>query len=169
MSNQDMNKADFEQYGGSTPELSIAGLKTYGRVIDIYDGDTCKIIMPTFGSYYKFTVRLNEIDTCEIKSKDKVLQESAVKARDKVFELVTGSTAITKNEIKKALESEVYLVWVECCEKDKYGRVLANIYKDKATTKSISEILLEEKLAYKYKGKTKLTDDDIKKELNILG
>ena len=36
------------------------------------------------------------------------------------------------------------------------------------TTKSFSEILLEEKLAYKYEGKTKLSDDDIKNELNII-
>jgi len=43
---------------------------------------------------------------------------------------------------------------------------LAYIYKD--VTKSFSEILLEEKLAYKYEGKTKLSDDDIKNELNII-
>jgi len=43
---------------------------------------------------------------------------------------------------------------------------LAYIYKD--VTKSFSEILLEEKLAYKYEGKTKLSDVDIKNELNII-
>ena len=163
-----MSKEDFRQFGGSTPELSINGLKTYGRLIDVYDGDTVKVILPTFGSYYKFTIRLNDIDTCEIRSKDKVLQDNAIKARDRLFELVTNSKVNTKNDIKKTLESDVYLVWVDCCNKDKYGRVLANIYKDKDTTKSFSEILLEEKLAYKYEGKTKLSDDDIKNELNII-
>ena len=163
-----MSKEDFRQFGGSTPELSINGLKTYGRLIDVYDGDTVKVILPTFGSYYKFTIRLNDIDTCEIKSKDKVLQNNGIKARDRLFELVTNIKVITKNDIKKTLESDVYLVWVDCCNKDKYGRVLANIYKDKDTTKSFSEILLEEKLAYKYEGKTKLSDDDIKNELNII-
>lgn len=120
--------------------------------------------MPTFGSYYKFSVRLNGIDTCEIRSKNKALQDTAIKARDRLFELATNSKVNTKNDIKKILEADVYLVWVECEDKDKYGRVLANIYKDKDTTKSFSEILLEEKLAYKYEGKTKLTDDDIKNE-----
>ena len=163
-----MSKEDFRQFGGSTPELSISGLKTYGRLIDVYDGDTVKVILPTFGSYYKFTIRLNDIDTCEIKSKDKVLQNNGIKARDRLFELVTNIKVITKNDIKKTLESDVYLVWVDCCNKDKYGRVLANIYKDNDTTKSFSEILLEEKLAYKYEGKTKLSDDDIKNELNII-
>ena len=163
-----MSKEDFRQFGGSTPELSINGLKTYGRLIDVYDGDTVKVILPTFGSYYKFTIRLNDIDTCEIRSKDKILQNNGIKARDRLFELVTNIKVITKNDIKKTLESDVYLVWVDCCNKDKYGRVLANIYKDNDTTKSFSEILLEEKLAYKYEGKTKLSDDDIKNELNII-
>ena len=163
-----MSKGEFRQFGGSTPELSINGLKTYGRLIDVYDGDTVKVILPTFGSYYKFTIRLNDIDTCEIRSKDKILQNNGIKARDRLFELVTNIKVITKNDIKKTLESDVYLVWVDCCNKDKYGRVLANIYKDNDTTKSFSEILLEEKLAYKYEGKTKLSDDDIKNELNII-
>ena len=165
-----MNKEDFRQFGGSTPELSINGLKSYGRLIDVYDGDTIKVILPAFGSYYKFTMRLNDIDTCEIRSKDKILQNNAIKARDRLFELATNSKVNTKNDIKNLLESDVYLVWVVCCNKDKYGRILANIYKDKDKdiAKSFSEILLEEKLAYKYEGKTKLSDDDIKNELNII-
>ena len=162
-----MNKEDFKQYGGSTPELSINGLKSYGRLIDIYDGDTIKVILPTFDSYYKFTIRLNGIDTCEIRSKDKVLQDNALKARDRLFELLTNNKVNNKNDIKNILESDVHLVWVECCNKDKYGRILANIYKNKDTEKSVSEILLEEKLAYKYEGKTKLSEDSIKQELNI--
>jgi hypothetical protein len=169
-----MSIEEFRQFGGSTPELSINGLKSYGRLVDIYDGDTIKIVLPVFNSYYKFSIRLNEIDTCEIKSKDKVLQENAIKARDRLFELLTNNKVDAvngingKNDIKKALDAEVYLVWVECDSKDKYGRVLANIYKDKGSTKSVSEILIEEKLAYRYGGKTKMTDEMIKKELNIM-
>ena len=148
-----MSKEDFRQFGGSTPELSINGLKCYGRLIDVYDGDTVKVILPTFNSYYKFTIRLNGIDTCEIKSKDKILQDNGIKARDRVLELLTNNKKNTKKDIKNLLESEVFLVWVECFENDKYGRILANIYKDENEKKSISEILLEEKLAYSYEGK----------------
>jgi endonuclease YncB( thermonuclease family) len=166
-----MSIEEFRQFGGSTPELSINGLKSYGRLVDIYDGDTVKIVLPVFDSYYKFTIRLNEIDTCEIKSKDKDLQGNAIKARDRLFELLTNNKVNTlngKNDIKKSLDAEVYLVWVECDSKDKYGRVLANIYKDKGSTKSVSDILIEEKLAYRYGGKTKMTDEMIKNELNII-
>lgn len=170
-----MSIEDFRQYGGSTPELSMSGIKSYGRLVDIYDGDSIKVILPVFGSYYKFTIRLDGIDTCEIRSKDTVLQEYAIKARDRLFELLTNNTPYTKvytkidakKDIKKLLDTEVYLVWVECGNKDKYGRILANIYKDKGSTQSMSSILLEEKLAYRYEGKTKLSDDEVKKELGI--
>jgi endonuclease YncB( thermonuclease family) len=152
----------------NTDEFTFNGLKMVGRVVNIHDGDTMNVILPVFDTNLcRFSIRLNGIDTCEIKSKDKVLQDNALKARDRVFELLTNNKVNTKNDIKKLLESEVYLVWVECLNKDKYGRVLANIYKDKGTTKTVSEILLEEKLAYKYEGKTKLSEDNIKEELNI--
>lgn len=162
-----MNKEDFRQYGGSTPVLSLNGLKSYGRLIDIYDGDTIKVILPFLNSYYKFTIRLSGIDTCEIKSSDKLLQENGIKARNRIFELLTKNSINSKNEIKNILESDVYLIWVECLNNDKYGRILANIYTDKNTTQNISEILLEEKLAYKYEGKKKLSNENIKEELNI--
>jgi len=162
-----VSKEDFRQYGGSTPELSVNGLKTFGRLVEIYDGDTVKVVLNAFGSYYKFTIRLNGIDTCEIRSKDKVLQENAIKARDRLFEILTDKKVIAKNDIKNILDTDVYLVWVECCAKDKYGRVLATIYKNKGDAKSVSEILLEEKLAYTYEGKTKLSDDDIKDYLGL--
>jgi endonuclease YncB( thermonuclease family) len=152
----------IKQYGGSTPELSINGLNTFGRLIDVYDGDTVKVILPAFNSYYKFTIRLNGIDTCEIKSKQIELKDYAIKARNRVLELITGinNNINTKKEIKDLLESNVYLVYVECLESDKYGRILANIYKNK-DSQSISDILLEENLAYKYSGKTKLSDNEI--------
>ena len=162
-----MNKEAFRQYGGSTPELSVNGLKTYGRLVEVYDGDTVKVVLPAFGSYYRFTLRLNGIDTCEIRSKDKVLQDNGIKARDRLFEILTDKKVITKNDIKTVLDTDVYLVWVECSTKDKYGRVLANIYKNKDDTRCVSEILLDEKLAYKYEGKTKLTDEGIKDYLDL--
>jgi len=160
-----MSKEEFKQYGGNTPELSLNGFKSFGRVVDVYDGDTLKIILPIFNSYFKFTVRLSGIDTCEIKSKNIELKNYALKARNRVFNLITDielNETSTKDDIKKILDSDVYIVWIECLDDDKYGRILANIYKEKET-KSFSNILLEEKLAYNYEGKTKLSDSELKK------
>jgi len=157
-----MNKEDFILYGGNTPELSISGINTYGRVVDVYDGDTLKIVLPVYNSYYKFTIRLSGIDTCEIKSKNIELKNYGIKARNRILKLITNIDAndtTTKNDIKTILDINVYLVWIECLNTDKYGRVLANIYKDK-NMESFSNILLNEKLAYNYEGKTKLSEDE---------
>ena len=51
-------------------------------------------------------------------------------------------------------------MWIECVDFDKYGRLLTNVFLNKEDDKSISDILLEEKLAYKYNGDTKLTEEE---------
>ena len=55
-------------------------------------------------------------------------------------------------------------MYVKCHDFDKYGRLLLDLYLDK-DEKSISDVLLEEKLAYVYNGKTKLNEDE---QLNLL-
>ena len=156
----------FERYGGSTPEFSLAGLETYGRLIALFDGDTCKVILPFGESYYKFATRLNGIDTPEMKSKDSAAKALARRARDRHFELATGYSltpsateqqeTAKKKFIKDYLEKNVIIVWVKCDELDLYGRALVNIRKTKDSEKTFSEILIEEKLAYEYHGATKL-------------
>ena len=60
-----------------------------------------------------------------------------------------------KKSIKSYLENNVAVVWVKCGELDRYGRPLVDIRKTK-DDRTFTEILLEEKLAYEYGGKTKL-------------
>lgn len=158
----------FKKYNSSTPEFSLNGYKTLGRVVNIYDGDTIKIVVPLFGSYYKINVRLNDIDCCEIKSKDELLKQTAIKTRNRLCEIITGKKVNTKEEIDNILNDNVYLLWIECLKSDKYGRILSNLYIKKGDTKRLSDILIDEKLAYTYKGKTKLTDEEIKNILNIV-
>ena len=50
--------------------------------------------------------------------------------------------------------NEVF-VWIECFDFDKYGRILANVYKKEGDI-SLSNILLESRLAYIYDGGKKL-------------
>jgi endonuclease YncB( thermonuclease family) len=94
-------------------------------------------------------------------------------ARDRLAELITGEPvppiAVSqdpveaekekKKWIQNKLNSEVYLVWVECKEMDKYGRILIDMKKDPSDTQTFSELLLKEKLAYCYGGATKLTEE----------
>jgi endonuclease YncB( thermonuclease family) len=76
--------------------------------------------------------------------------------------LITGKQvdeASKKKEVASFLNDDVYLVWVHCLEFDKYGRALINVYSSPESIKSYSETLIEERLAYKYEGDTKLTEE----------
>lgn len=160
-------KDAFRQHGGSTPEFSLNNTKTLARVVSIYDGDTMTVVLPLQATYYKFSVRLAGIDTCEMKSKNTKNKELAYRARNRLFHLVTGRTidapapdSWKRKQVDEALEAEVYLVWLHCLEFDKYGRLLANAYQSAEAPLSFSDTLVAERLAYTYQGDTKLTEED---------
>ena len=174
---------NFKNYTLETcPLFSLNGLKIYARLVDIIDGDSMKVILPIFGEhYFRFNVRLDGIDTSELKSKDETNKERGLVARNTVFEVLTNTKiqeTDTRTYIKEFLNTNIILVWIECLDFDKYGRLLANVFKvtnplgvlDTFDTlvidqQSISEYLLNHNLAYSYKGKTKLTEHEQNEEL----
>jgi endonuclease YncB( thermonuclease family) len=82
----------------------------------------------------------------------------ATNARKRLFELVTKQTSSDLSD--KFLSDNVYLVYIKCKDFDKYGRLLGDVYKTDEDDISFSEILMEEKLAYFYDGKKKLTEEE---------
>jgi endonuclease YncB( thermonuclease family) len=112
-----------------------------GRVIKVYDADTITIAskLPYDESpMYRLSVRLNGIDTPEMKGKG-VLddeKEAAKLARDFVSNLVLNK-----------------YVTLENIESEKYGRILADVY---IGNLYLNEILLKERYAVKYDGGTKI-------------
>jgi endonuclease YncB( thermonuclease family) len=158
MENQNENNTKFFKFDG---------INTISRVVDITDGDTIKTIIKFKDEYYKIIVRLNNIDTCETKSKIEENKNMGIKAKQRLFNLITGKEIATndKKAIKKELNENVYLIWLKCYDFDKYGRVMGDIYSKEEDIKSFSDVLIEEKLAYKYQGKTKLTEEE---QLKIL-
>lgn len=158
-------RSAFAAYGLSTPALSLEGLFTPARIVDMYDGDTGTLVMPFKGEYYKFTCRMLGIDTCEMKSKIKENKENAIKARNRVLQLVGLPTIeltspYTRKKVQAMLQEHVTIAWVQCHKPDKYGRYLIDMYPTQDKTKSIANILVEEKLAYEYFGDTKLTEEE---------
>lgn len=152
---------DWLKYNyNTTSTFSLKNTECYARVVQIHDGDTLTAIIPVFGSYYRFSVRLNGIDTCEIKSKNEDLQQLSVSARNRLVTLVIGNNPSQIVDVKKYLLNNVALVYLKCDDFDKYGRVLASVFKSKDDVESFSDILVNEKLAYTYDGKTKLTEDE---------
>ena len=160
----------FKEYNINTPYFTLYNLNLIGRVVNIIDGDSLSIILPIFNNYYKYNIRLNGIDTCEMKSKNEENKKKALTARISILNLISNenySDTLTKHEIQEILDKHVILVWVECLNFDKYGRLLANVYQlnNLSMTKlenslSLSEYLLQNNLAYEYSGKTKLSEDE---------
>ena len=151
---------NFNDY--NTENFSFDGLNTMSRIIDITDGDTVKAIIPFKDSYYKIIIRLNNIDTCETRSKCEENKKLGLDAKKRIYNLITDKIAdedYNKKSVKKELNTNCYLVYLKCYDFDKYGRVLADIYKNENNDESFSSILIKEKLAYIYEGKTKLTEE----------
>jgi len=155
----------------STPAFSLASTQCYARLVDLYDGDTITVVLPLGDSYYKFSCRINGIDTPELRSADPEAKALGIKARNRLVNLCTalkvpdGDDASQKKWIKDELTKHVHLVYVECDGMDKYGRVLLNVRKTHEDPMGFGDILLHEGLAYEYGGGTKLTEDEQVKTL----
>jgi len=154
----------FKNYGLKTPRFTLNNLKTYGRLVDIIDGDSLSIILPIYDNYFKFNVRLNGIDTSELHSDNSDLRHFAENAKNELVKLITLSDNLTKNEIREVLDKKLTIVWVECLEFDKYGRLLANVYCLNQKTNNydicLSQYLLDNKWAYEYNGGKKLSESE---------
>ena len=113
---------------------------TGGQVIKVYDADTITIAskLPYDASpLYRLSVRLNGIDTPEMKGKDVSAEEkeAAILARNFVSNLVLHK-----------------YVRLENIESEKYGRILADVYLGDI---HLNELLIKERYAVKYDGGTK--------------
>ncbi len=111
-----------------------------GRVIKVYDADTITIAskLPYDESpLYRLSVRLNGIDTPEMKGKDigDDEKEAAKAAREFVYKLVFNK-----------------YIRLENVESEKYGRILADVYVGDI---HLNNLLLKERYAVKYDGGTK--------------
>ena len=112
-----------------------------GRVIKVYDGDTITIAskLPYNESpMYRLSVRLNGIDTPEMKGKgiSDEEKEAAKQCREIVHKLVFNK-----------------FIKLENIQSEKYGRILADVYIDDI---HLNEVLIKERYAVKYDGGTKI-------------
>ncbi len=125
------------------PFFSLEGYKTWGKCVKIYDGDTATFVFYYHKTPYKFRVRLANIDTAELKSKDSTEVYVANLAKDELTSLIGDD-----------------LVYIECLGFGKYGRLLANLYSSKKMKESFNQILLSKGLAYEYQGGKKVEFKD---------
>ena len=132
----------------------------YGRVMSIYDGDTITVLVKIDNNYCKWSVRLYQLDTCEMKTKDEKLKDTAIKAKLLLYKLITNieEDLDDSKKMNHFLENNIVIVKLKTFGLDKYGRILASVYKkddDIEKHKSFSEIIIENKLGYNYDGGNK--------------
>ena len=66
-------------------EYSLDGQTHIGKVVDVYDGDTCKIILLQDGKFVRYNCRLDGIDAAEMRDKS----DNAYRARNRLAQLLT--------------------------------------------------------------------------------
>ena len=143
----------------------------YVRFVDIYDADTLTCIVEVFPSLFqKITIRIIGIDACEMTSKNSDAKDYALRARNRVINFLTNnniqvSNSTKRSQIRELLDNNIYLIYVKFLGQDKYGRTLGDVYLNE-NSESISNILLNEKMAIPYSGGKRLDDLEQLKKLN---
>lgn len=147
--------------------FTLNNLKTIGKVVDVYDGDTCKIILLYKNELHKFVCRLTGIDTPEMKpplnnlNRDQEIT-NAYKCRNRLVQLISDCTCpientLSKKEFNILVNTNTKIINITCHEFDKYGRLLVSLYDidDIEFIQSFNQTLIDEKYAKSYSGGTK--------------
>ncbi len=131
---------DWEKYNNKTPLFTLTESFVEGKIVDVYDGDTVKIVLnlPINAQYFRWNCRLSGINTPEIRTKNLKEKEFGLLVRDK---------------LKERIENKILLI--KCGEFDKYGRLLVEIYENNGQLFSINNWLIENNYAKPYDGGTK--------------
>ena len=111
-----------------------------GHVIKVYDGDTITIAnkLPIYhcNDMFRFSVRLNGIDSPEIKGKNDDEKEAAKVAKNALSEKILHKYVVLKN-----------------VSTEKYGRILADVYLGDL---HLNKWMLDNRYAVSYDGGTKI-------------
>lgn len=142
-------------------KFSFAGQSFYTRIVDLYDGDSYRIVVHVNGSLSYVMTRLLGIDTAEISSKNAVEKGRAVAARDYALSWALKDPAAfaTKKQIKEALAKTPAIVFVKCLEQDKFGRILVEVFRTRDDAEpSLNQQLIDAGHAIQYGGERKVHD-----------
>lgn len=140
--------------------FSLNGQKILAKITSVYDADTVKAVFYLDNNLVKFTLRLEGIDTPEIRPKKTVENRDeeikhAKKARNRLIQLCTDVNIELdcdqpKKNIQKLVDLNKKTITIKCGEFDKYGRLLATL--ECPECENINNKLIEENYAKKYSG-----------------
>ena len=127
---------DWSNANNKTKMFTFEDRVCQGKVVDVYDGDTVKIVFPLTDSeperLYRWNCRLINVDTPELRTKNLKEKEFGKKVRDELRGKILNN-----------------LVEVHCKDFDKYGRLLVEIVYENI---NVNNWLIENKYAKVYDG-----------------
>lgn len=127
---------DWDSVNDKIKIFSFEGRECQGKVVSVYDGDTVKIVFPLTDKeperLFKWNCRLINVDTPELRTKNKKEKEFGKKVRDMLREKILNN-----------------IVDVKCLDFDKYGRLLVEIFYEGV---SINQWLIDNNYAKVYQG-----------------
>ena len=127
----------------SCPIYSLNGLWTIGKVVDVYDGDTCTINLLIENSIKKYKCRMMGYDCAEMKPSKTDPKRLEIKAKAKK----------AKEFFCKLINyPDQKHILVECLKFDKYGRLLVNLYNNNL---KVNDEMISSGNGYSYEGGTK--------------
>ena len=130
----------LKQADDSIPEFSLDGIKQMCKVVDVYDGDTVKVVFFTNNILHKWSVRLYGINTPELRP------SRSMPNRDIEIQKARES----RDFLKKELEKYDNIVCIKCLHFDKYGRLLGLLYPKLDSKDSFNQLLINNNLATVY-------------------
>jgi endonuclease YncB( thermonuclease family) len=130
----------------SIEQFSLNGRIILGKVVSVYDGDTCKVNLFVGNDLKQFTVRMMGYDSPELRTKNTTEKQCGNVSKTVLIKLVEG-----------------HIVKLECLEFDKYGRLLANVFIRVANGEelNVNEFMISNHFGHSYLGGSKSTFDDL--------
>ena len=129
----------------NTPVFSLNGDIKLCKVVDIYDGDTIKVVFLDNNRVNKWNIRMEGYDSPEMRPSRKLENRDEIKK--KAIE--------SKNYLKSLIMNDNQFVYLKCGKFDKYGRLLGCVYINKTDQESVNDLMIKNNYAYEYHGGTK--------------
>jgi len=135
-------KKELEKCNNDIETFSLNGEYKLCKVVNVYDGDTCKVVFDFNGCLTKWNIRMEGYDSPEmrISKNDPYREEKKIKAIK------------AKEYFKNLVMNDKQLVYIKCGEFDKYGRLLGHLYLNKNDQISVNELMIDNNFGYVYNG-----------------
>ena len=119
----------------SIPLFSLNNQKYKAKVVNVYDGDTIKVVILFNNKLTRFSLRMTGYDSPELRTKNQNEKAAAIKARDALSSKINNK-----------------IIDLHCGKFDKYGRLLGTVY---LKNLNINQWMIDNNYGYEYDGGTK--------------